>query len=181
MTLADFQQWGLKEISSGQNYKNSVYLLFAEALIKDYSQVMHDDATAIKNIINNPAFCAAEGEAGIKALKGNQLKCELKRGKDNFQAEITHELKVRTSDNRIALVALKPLTAGPTLLIATHYIAGGFHNTKDRKKTYHATLDPIVRTSTPPQHNRQQFFAPPPVKPNQEAGLTHNSRVFAPR
>lgn len=170
LNFSDFKE--LKEIESSNNNKNSMYLLFDPSLIKDFEEISTDDLKAFERIVAFPQTCAKEGQPGIKYFDGKN-KPECKVAGEDKPYEITHELKIKSSENRIVLFTLKPINNGPTILVAAQYIKGGLHHSKVSQKTFTGTLP------SSPKNNHYTFFKPSTEADKKSFAIKTSTPVFS--
>lgn len=168
LNFSDFKH--LREIENN-NHTNSTYLLFDPALIKDFDEITDDDLKAFQKIVEFPQYCAQKGQSGIKYFDGKKPECKV-AGEDK-PYEITHELKIKNSENRIVLFTLKPINNGPTILVAAQYIKGGLHHSKDSQKTFTGTLP------SSPKNNHYTFFKPSAESDKKSFDLKTSTPVFS--
>jgi hypothetical protein len=140
MKFSDFTNL-IKVSDEGSN--NETYVYFSPQLIRDYGKaVQNGHDTQFINLLRTPEFCRSKSENGIKALGGqNAIKCEAWINSQKHDTCFTHELKINAAA-RIAFFSLRPLTRGPVILVATHYLEHGLHvDRKEEKSKPHKTAN----------------------------------------
>jgi hypothetical protein len=121
------------------NKQNEIYLYYNPEFIADYEKMTVLEERKFKQLVEDATFCGPKGQSGIKYLSHDAPKCMVNLlDRKAIKAEFSHELKILGTAARVLCYTLKPISnvAGPTILVACHFLIKGLHEAKDKRKTY---------------------------------------------
>lgn len=173
LQLSDLK--GLKQINL-QGKPQNAYLLFNEALIKDFDKANDRDRIIFKSLTVEPSYCRPGGASGLKYFKrkGGRPSCKIYVGDEVLKGEITHELKNHHGQGRILCYELASTNGGPSILVASHYEKNGLYNDSSRSLALTALPLPVSKQVT---NNRYTLFKPTAEEKEEVAQTTPGPRL----
>lgn len=129
------------------NLKNTIYIFYDKSQIQDYCKATEEEIQSFNKILENPKFCRAKDDIGVKMIKNNPPKCKIQINENEcFESSLKYEFKIlgNGKKGRIVLYELNSKNKGPLILVASHYLLNGLHSSSAKNKIYESKLKLMI-------------------------------------